>query len=386
VRAKFDIGVSADNRGDTMTFAHVGWRRTALAGTATTLMLAVVAASPSGAIVVSGGDGEAPEVTAGGTYTVDEGSSVVLSGVDVYDPDGDYFDLSWSPGGQLDDPSSLSPTFTPTSSGTQTLTLTATDDTGLEGSDTVVVVVNNVAPSIDGPVEVGVDPVPVGTTVSVSATASDPGTSDTHTWTVDWGDGTTSEGTGLVVDANHEYSGSGVYTVSVTVTDSDGASVTTEADNPVVVYDPSGGFVTGGGWIDSPVGAFTPNDASDEDFVGKATFGFVAKYKKGTTIPTGNIEFQLHANGTNMHSTSLSWLIVSDGNKAIFTGQARVNGVDGYRFQVTVGDIKQGGSDTFRLKVVEDATGSVLYDSQPGDSLFADATTPLSQGNIVVHK
>lgn len=33
--------------------------------------------------------------------------------------------------------------------------------------------------------------------------------------------------------------------------------VTKEASNYIVVYDPQGGFVTGGGWIDSPVGAYS---------------------------------------------------------------------------------------------------------------------------------
>ena len=41
-----------------------------------------------------------------------------------------------------------------------------------------------------------------------------------------------------------------------------------------VVYDPSAGFVTGGGWIDSPEGAYIP----DPSLTGKANFGFVSKY------------------------------------------------------------------------------------------------------------
>ena len=44
-----------------------------------------------------------------------------------------------------------------------------------------------------------------------------------------------------------------------------------------------GGFVTGGGWIDSRPGAYRP----EPELYGKATFGFVSKYKKGATTPTG---------------------------------------------------------------------------------------------------
>ncbi|HKZ48575.1 MAG TPA: hypothetical protein VJ397_07300, partial [Thermoplasmata archaeon] len=55
----------------------------------------------------------------------------------------------------------------------------------------------------------------------------------------------------------------------------------------VVVYDPEGGFVTGGGWINSPPGAY----ARDLTLTGKATFGFVSKYQKGGSVPTGETEF-----------------------------------------------------------------------------------------------
>ena len=44
----------------------------------------------------------------------------------------------------------------------------------------------------------------------------------------------------------------------------------------LVAYDPSGGFVTGGGWIDSPAGAYAP----DPTLTGKANFGFVSKYSR----------------------------------------------------------------------------------------------------------
>ena len=49
-----------------------------------------------------------------------------------------------------------------------------------------------------------------------------------------------------------------------------------------VAYDLDGGFVTGGGLIDSPTGVYKP----DPDLTGKATFGFVSKYKKGANTPT----------------------------------------------------------------------------------------------------
>jgi hypothetical protein len=55
----------------------------------------------------------------------------------------------------------------------------------------------------------------------------------------------------------------------------------------VVIDDPSAGFVTGGGWIDSPTGAYQPNPT----LRGKASFGFVSKYQNGAKTPTDETEF-----------------------------------------------------------------------------------------------
>jgi hypothetical protein len=37
---------------------------------------------------------------------------------------------------------------------------------------------------------------------------------------------------------------------------------------------------------------------------GKGTFGFVSKYKKGATVPTGQTEFMFQAGDLNFHSSS----------------------------------------------------------------------------------
>jgi hypothetical protein len=46
----------------------------------------------------------------------------------------------------------------------------------------------------------------------------------------------------------------------------------------VVIYDPEGGFVTGGGWIWSPPGAFHPDLEGFADVQGRASFGFLSRY------------------------------------------------------------------------------------------------------------
>ena len=149
-----------------------------------------------------------------------------------------------------------------------------------------------------------VAPVQVGSAVSAQAGFSDPGTQDTHTGLLNWGDGSSSptavtetSGSGTA-SGTHSYTVAGVYTVSLTVTDKDGGAGQAQFQF-VVVFDPSAGFVTGGGWSNSPAGAYPANPS----LAGKATFGFESKYQKGTTVPNGNTEFRFQAAGFSFHST-----------------------------------------------------------------------------------
>ena len=241
----------------------------------------------------------------------------------------------------------------------------------------------NVAPTIDA-VSAPTDPVSVAEQpVTVGAEFSDPGIADTHICSVDWGDGATVDGvaaTGLSCSSSHTYTQPGVYTVEVTVTDDADDSAT--ATSLIVIYDPGGGFVTGGGWIDSPVGAYVP----EPDAAGPARFGFVSQYKKGATVPTGSTQFQFQAGDVNLHSNQFEWLVVS-GARAQFRGTGSVNGVDGYRFTVTVIDgdvIGKGQVDRFRMRIWE-PSGGLVYDNQMGAADSDDPTTAITQGSIVIH-
>jgi hypothetical protein len=164
----------------------------------------------------------------------------------------------------------------------------------------------------------------------------------------------------------------GIYQLTLTVTDPYGLSDTESV--LVVVYDPDGGFVTGGGWFDSPAGAFADN----LDLTGKASFGFVSKYKKGATVPVGNTEFQFKAGDLNFHSSSYEWLVVNQGGtNAQFRGEGTINGQGSYKFMIWAGD---GSPDTFRIRIwTEDADGveTVVYDNG-----FDQA---IGGGSIVVH-
>ena len=175
----------------------------------------------------------------------------------------------------------------------------------------------------------------------------------------------------------------GVYEICVRGTDATGK--TSEAVCFLMaVYDPSGGFVTGGGWINSPAGAYT----ADPLLTGKATFGFVSKYQKGAKVPTGQTEFQFKLADLNFKSTSYEWLVVA-GAKAQYKGSGTINGMGDYSFMLTAIDGQVsggGGTDKFRIKIWDKATDSIVYDNQMEASDTSDPTTVIGGGSIVVHK
>jgi PKD repeat protein len=236
--------------------------------------------------------------------------------------------------------------------------------------------------SLSGPTA----PLALGTTATVTAhfAAADDGSGRVSTF--NWGDGTEDAGidaSGVSASGTHTYADPGVYRVTVTAAN-DCGDTATAVHEFVVVYDPEGGFVTGGGWINSPGGAYTANPA----LTGKANFGFVSKYQNGANVPTGNTEFQFKAGDLNFRSTSYDWLVVA-GAKAKFKGSGTINGDGDYAFQLTATDgqgLGGDGVDRFRIKIWEKSGGGVIYDNQPGDPETADAATSLGGGSIVIHK
>lgn len=310
---------------------------------------------------------EAPTADAGGPYEGNEGDDIALDGSGSSDPDGTIVSYSWDyeivtadPGTtcSFNDATSSTPTITCTDDGTFTVKLTVTDDDGAQDEATTTLTVYNVAPEVamtspaDGAVLAISD---VSTLLNVAASFSDDGTNDTHTCVIDWGNGTSTAGT--VTETNgsgtcskaadpNPYTEAGVYFITVTVTDDDGDSGS--ATVMIVVYDPSAGFVTGGGWIDVAPGSL--KGAGNEDLSGKGTFGFVSKYQKGATVPTGNTQFVFHAAGFNFHSDSYEWLVVNQGGtNAQYKGTGTVDGsTELLQFMLWATD---GTPDTFRIKI-----------------------------------
>ena len=157
----------------------------------------------------------------------------------------------------------------------------------------------------------------------------------------------------------------------------------------IPVYDASGSFVTGGGWIFSPSGALVGTTIT-----GKANFGFNAQYKKGKNNVTeldGNTNFQFSEGDFHFKSSSYeNMTLVISGAKATYRGFGTVNGTGDYGFMVTAidGQINGGGGlDKFRIKIWDRSNGNtVVYDNEIGKFENVDASTALGGGSIVIHE
>ena len=148
--------------------------------------------------------------------------------------------------------------------------------------------------------------------------------------------------------------------------------------DPVIVglnlYPPTR-FITGGGWIESPVGAITYDPLK----TGKGEFAFDAKYVKNYPNPVGVVSYLIGKAGLYFTSDTFEWLVVS-GDSAWLYGTGSYNDFTGYRFLLTVLD----NSDSFRIQIW-DTDGYVVYDNELGAGIFKLPYTLISKGNITFH-
>jgi PKD repeat protein len=175
---------------------------------------------------------------------------VTLNGAGSSDPDGTVEEYEWFEGGNFI-ATGVAPMVT-LGLGVHVITLQVTDDDGATTEDEVVITVTNAIPIAEaGPDQTVLVTLPAQFDGSASYDVD--GNVTAFAW--DFGDGNLAAG----AIVSHPYSVAGVFTVTLTVTDNDGATDTDGAT--VTVRTPS--EAVGGTWVEaclSPgsVGAWTP--------------------------------------------------------------------------------------------------------------------------------
>jgi FtsP/CotA-like multicopper oxidase with cupredoxin domain len=201
-------------------------------------------------VVVAPDGNERPNVNADATsVTRDEGQTATVHGTYV-DPDGDAVTLTASLGTVADNADGTWTWTHDTTDGpdeSQFVYVTATDGSGLSSQAVFRLEVNNLPPSVSIASPVA-GQVPLALPVAVTAPFTDPGSGDTHTCSIDFGDGTIVPGTVLegggsgVCTGSHLYSSGGTRTIMVSLADDDGggdfASVTIFLNTPPTLHLP----------------------------------------------------------------------------------------------------------------------------------------------------
>lgn len=207
---------------------------------------------------------------------------------------------------------------------------------------------------------------------------------------IDWGDNTSTTITTFTsnqIEASHSYATAGVYVVSLTLTDAYGETVK-QTYKYLVVYDPKAGFVTGAGWIISPLNPKYPY----MQVAGKAHFEFVSKYKIGSSMVDGKTTFQFKAGNLDFKSSSYeSMRLVITGSKANYIGRGTINGKGNYGFLISIidgGITGRNGQDKVRIKIWDrNKENVVVYDTNLSNTQdHHDPAIALTSGSIVIHQ
>ncbi|NHJ23652.1 MAG: PKD domain-containing protein [Candidatus Lokiarchaeota archaeon] len=168
----------------------------------------------------------APMVNAGENINIDEGESTDFHG-SFSDPGIlDTHNIEWNFGDGQFSYGVLNPSHTYFDNGLYTAILTVTDDDGGKNSDSLLVNVNNVNPSLN---VIEDQSILEGNSCTFDLLSfTDAGILDTHSSIIDWGDGAIDTGIitksdqSWIVTGTHVYGDNGIYSVLISVNDDDG--------------------------------------------------------------------------------------------------------------------------------------------------------------------
>jgi PKD repeat protein len=242
---------------------------------------------------------------------VDEGSPVTLTAA-ASDAGPDTLTWTWDPGDGSPTIDGATASHTYAEDGTWTATVTVDDGDGGTATGSVDVQVNNVAPTIASLGSNG--PKGEAAAVALTASATDPGSEDVLTYAWDFGDGSPA-GSGASV--SHAWTDDATWTVTLTVTDDDGGTVSDTLDVVITNVAPSidtlsnSGPIAEGGSVDLSGAA---SDPGDDALTPAWDFG------DGSPAGTG-------WTASHVYDDDGPWtvtLTVDDGDGGITTGQTTV--------------------------------------------------------------
>lgn len=272
--------------------------------------------------------------------------------------------------------------------GTTTVIWIATDLHGNKQTFTQIVTLNNDAPVVSS-VDASESAVALGTAAFLTINYTDNNISEAI---IDWGDAsqpTIYATPSSLFEARHDYLVAGTYAVNITLRDLCGASTSFRYES-IVVFDPQAGWVKGGGWFQSPAGAYRKDLLAK----GRANFSFDAQFNEYSNEPVGSVNFNFKSADFKFRSTALDMLLIN-GETARLTGSGTVNGKGGYGILVSMVDDetkmpREGKgrppmlkSDRLRVKIW-DAEGVVIYDTQLDDTDGAIANTHIGAGSVEI--
>ena len=168
-----------------------------------------------------------------------------------------------------------------------------------------------------------------------------------------------------------------IYLIIASIDNNDYYAGPTSDTIPLTVYEPTGEFVTGGGWIWDPSGS-------------KGNFGFNVKYTK-FGMPKGHSVYVYRDGGWDYIVKSNAWIgLAIEVDHAFFEAKCVVQkynpatgelvwGEGNYKFRVDVWDKdSDGGVDVYKIRVLD--KNGVLFHEAGFDQLGE-----LQGGNIVIH-
>jgi hypothetical protein len=172
----------------------------------------------------TGSVNQPPAASAGGPYAASEGLGVVFTAAASTDPEGGALTYEWDldEDGQYDDGTGVTASYVYNDDGSHLVAVRVTDAQGACATATALVEVSNVTPAP----ELGAAVTTVeGLELAGTRSFTDPG-ADRWTAVVDYGDGSGVQPLSLSGDSfalAHRYADGGSYTITVAVTDDDGA-------------------------------------------------------------------------------------------------------------------------------------------------------------------